>query len=140
MIGAASLLASGAPSIAADYSSTDATDRQTLERTLFLCQWKSTHSVPEHAPIPAVCSSGPVSIDDAMLQDKQWWTFWARLNPDEALHANQQFSADFVAFQARLKGSPELAEGLLPADTPLPSDDWRVWLVHQLMQPQAARK
>ncbi|HTC53409.1 MAG TPA: hypothetical protein VK700_15850 [Steroidobacteraceae bacterium] len=119
----------------ADYASPDAIDRQTLERALFLCQWKSSHEVPENAPIPAVCKSATVSIEDAMLQDKQWWTFWARFNSEEALKANQQFSADFVAFQARLKIKPELAQGLLPAGIRLAKDDWRVWLVHQLAQP-----
>lgn len=119
---------------AADFTATDAIDQQTLERALFLCQWKNSHDVPDSAPNPAVCKSGAVSIDDAMLQDKQWWTFWARLNPAEALQANQRFSADFVAFRSRQQQKPELAQDLLPAGIKLPNDDWRVWLVHQLLR------
>jgi hypothetical protein len=123
-----------APAIArgVDYTSPDSIDRQTLERALFLCQWKSSHDVPDSAPIPAVCKGGTVSIEDAMLQDKQWWTFWARLNSAEALKANQQFSADFVAFQARQRINPQLAEQLLPPAMKLPKEDWRVRLVHEL--------
>jgi hypothetical protein len=127
-----------APTLAADYTSTDAIDRQTLERALFLCQWKLGHDVPESAPNPAVCRSAAVSIDDAMLQDKQWWTFWARLNPDEALQANQRFSSDFVAFQARLTLRPELAEELLPPGVKLLKDDWRVWLVKRIARDAGA--
>jgi hypothetical protein len=123
-----------APAIArgADYTSPDSIDRQTLERALFLCQWKGSHDVPDSAPIPAVCKGGTVSIEDAMLQDKQWWTFWARLNSEQALRANQQFSADFVAFQARQRIKPELAGQLLPPGMKLPKEDWRVRLVHEL--------
>ncbi|HTC45353.1 MAG TPA: hypothetical protein VK696_09925 [Steroidobacteraceae bacterium] len=117
---------------AADLPGPDAIDQQTLERALFLCQWKSSHAVPDSAPTPAVCKSGAVSVDDAMLQDKQWWTFWARLNPDEALKANQAFSADFVAFRARLKLKPERAQDLLPPGIQLLKDDWRLKLVQKL--------
>jgi hypothetical protein len=117
---------------AADLSAPDAIDQQTLERALFLCQWKNSHTVPDTAPTPAVCKSAAVSVDDAMLQDKQWWTFWARLNPDEALKANQSFSTDFVAFRARLKLKPERAEDLLPPGIQLLKDDWRLKLVHKL--------
>lgn len=123
-----------APLGAADFTTTDAIDQQTLERALFLCQWKTSHDVPDSAPNPAVCKGGAVSIDDAMLQDKQWWTFWARLNPEEALRANQRFSADFVAFRARQQQKPELAQDLLPPGIKLPKEDWRVWLVHQLLR------
>jgi hypothetical protein len=119
---------------AADLSGPDAIDRQTLERALFLCQWKTTHTVPDTAPTPAVCKSAAVSIDDAMLQDKQWWTFWARLNPDEALKANQTFSADFVGFRERLKLKPERAQDLLPPGIQLLKDDWRLKLVHRLTE------
>jgi hypothetical protein len=115
-----------------DYTTTDTTDRQTLERALYLCQWKTRHDVPDTAPIPAVCKSAAVSIDDATLQDKQWWTFWARLNPDEALKANQQFSADFAGFRARLALQPERAGELLPPGITLQSGDWRLWLVRRL--------
>jgi hypothetical protein len=117
---------------AADLSGPDAIDQQTLERALYLCQWKSSHTVPDTAPTPAVCKSAAVSVDDAMLQDKQWWTFWARLNPDEALKANQAFSTDFVAFRARLKLKPERAEDLLPPGIQLLKDDWRLKLVQKL--------
>jgi hypothetical protein len=118
-----------------DYTTTDAIDRQTLERALYLCQWKTRHDVPETAPVPAVCKSAAVSIDDAMLQDKQWWTFWARLNPDEALKANQQFSADFAAFRARLQRQPQQAEELLPPGIALRYGDWRLWLMRRLASP-----
>jgi hypothetical protein len=123
-----------APAIApsADYVTPDPEDRQSLERALFLCQWKSSHDVPDSAPIPAVCKSGAVSVEDAMLQDKQWWTFWTRLNTQEALKASQQFSSDFVAFQARQRLKPELAGQLLPPGVKLPKEDWRVRLVHEL--------
>jgi hypothetical protein len=117
---------------AADLSAPDPIDQQTLERALYLCQWKTAHTVPDTAPTPAVCKSAAVSIDDAMLQDKQWWTFWARLNPDEALKANQSFSTDFVTFRARLKLKPERAQDLLPPGIQLLKDDWRLKLVHRL--------
>jgi hypothetical protein len=117
---------------AADLSAPDAIDQQTLERALYLCQWKTAHTVPDTAPTPAVCKSAAVSIDDAMLQDKQWWTFWARLNPDEALKANQSFSTDFVNFRARLKLKPERAQDLLPPGIQLLKDDWRLKLVRKI--------
>jgi hypothetical protein len=129
------LLLAPAIALSADYASLDPIDRQSLERALFLCQWKSSHDVPESAPIPAVCKSGSVAIEDAMLQDKQWWTFWTRLNNEQALKANQQFSADFAGFQARLQVKPELAQDLLPPGIRLAKDDWRLWLVHTLAQP-----
>jgi hypothetical protein len=128
-------LATAAVAAAPDYTTTDATDQQTLERALYLCQWKTSHDVPDTAPTPAVCKSAAVSIDDAMLQDKQWWTFWARLNPEQALKANQSFSADFTAFRAQLKLKPERAQELLPPGIRLAKDDWRLWLVHKLTQP-----
>src|SRR5580698_6960074 len=99
---------------AADYSVIDANDRDALERALFLCVWRTDHEVPENAPIPAVCRSTTVSIDDALLQSKQWWTFWARQNLDEAQRANARFGADVLAFQARQRQQRELATQLLP--------------------------
>lgn len=111
----------------------DVVDEQSLVRVMFLCQWKATHDVPESAPIPAVCKSGAVSIADALLQDKQWWTFWVRLNSDQAVKANQQFSSDFAAFQARQRLNPGLAEQLLPPSVKLPKEDWRVQVVHDLV-------
>ncbi len=119
---------------AADIPDIDAGDQQLLERALYLCQWKTTHDVPDSAPIPAVCRSGAVSTDAALLQDKQWWTFWVRLNSDAAMKANQQFSADFAGFHARLQVKPELAEQLLPPDIKLPRDDWRIRLIRALAQ------
>jgi hypothetical protein len=132
LAGLITLLLAPAMTLSADYTSPDPTDRQTLERALFLCQWQSSHDVPDSAPIPAVCKSGAVSIEDAMLQDKQWWTFWARLNSVAALQANQQFSTDFVGFQARQRLKPALAGQLLPPGVKLPKEDWRVRLVHDL--------
>jgi hypothetical protein len=122
--------ATGAP--AGDDATTDAIDQDTLERALYLCQWKITHDVPDNAPNPAVCRSSVVSTDDAMLQLKQWWTFWARLDPDAARKANQQFSADYAGFHARLQLKPELAGQLLPPGITLQKGDWRVRLIHEL--------
>jgi hypothetical protein len=117
---------------AQDDATTDAIDQDTLERALFLCQWKINHDVPDDAPNPAVCRSSAVSTDDAMLQLKQWWTFWARLNNEEALKANQQFSADFAAFHARLQVKPQLANDLLPPGIKLQQGDWRLRLIREL--------
>ena len=135
----AALLA-GAAALASADPQPQASDRQNLERALFLCQWKGSHDVPESAPIPAVCKSSAVSTEDALLQDKQWWTFWARLNPDQAQQASQLFSTDFAAFQARQKLQPQLALQLLPAGLKLPPDDWRVRLVRQLSRPVSAAR
>jgi hypothetical protein len=117
---------------AADYSVIDANDRNALERALFLCVWKTDHTVPENAPIPAVCRSHTVSIDDALLQSKQWWMFWARADADGVVKANTQFGEDFLAFQARQRRKPELADELLPPGIALSKTDWRVVLVHEL--------
>jgi ABC-type glycerol-3-phosphate transport system substrate-binding protein len=113
-------------------ATTDAIDQDTLERALYLCQWKLNHDVPDSAPNPAACRSSAVSTDDAMLQLKQWWTFWARLNPEAALKANQQFSADYAAFHSRLTVKPELAAQLLPPGIKLEKGDWRLRLVREL--------
>jgi hypothetical protein len=117
---------------AADYSVIDANDRDALERALFLCVWRTDHTVPENAPIPAVCRSHTVSIDDALLQSKQWWMFWARADTDGVVKANTQFGEDFVAFQARQQRKPELADQLLPPGIALSKADWRVVLVREL--------
>jgi hypothetical protein len=117
---------------AEDDATADAIDQDTLERALFLCQWKIDHDVPDNAPNPAVCRSTVVSTDDAMLQLKQWWTFWARLDNAAALKANQQFSADYAAFHARLQVKPEIAEELLPPGIKLQKGDWRLRLIREL--------
>jgi hypothetical protein len=124
------LTAAAAP--AAEDATTDAVDQETLARALYLCQWKLDHDVPDNAPNPAVCRSSVVSTDDAMLQLKQWWTFWARLDPDAALKANQQFSTDYAGFHARLQRKPQLAEQLLPRGIALQKNDWRVKLIREL--------
>lgn len=126
----AMLGAAAAP--AADDATTDAIDQDTLARALYLCQWKLDHDVPDNAPNPAVCRSSVVSTDEAMLQLKQWWTFWARLDPDAALKANQQFSSDYAGFHARLQLKPQLAEQLLPRGITLQKNDWRVKLIREL--------
>jgi hypothetical protein len=110
----------------------DAIDQETLERALYLCQWKLNHDVPDSAPNPAVCRSSVVSTDDAMLQLKQWWTFWARLDPEAALKANRQFSADYAAFHSRLTVKPGLAAELLPPGIKLEKGDWRLRLIREL--------
>jgi hypothetical protein len=116
----------------ADYSVIDANDRDALERALFLCLWRTDHEVPENAPIPAVCRSHTVSIDDALLQSKQWWMFWARFDNAGVVKANTQFGEDFLAFQARQRRKPELADQLLPPGIALSKADWRVVLVQEL--------
>jgi hypothetical protein len=125
-------LTAAAATAAEEDPTTNAIDQDTLERALFLCQWKLDHDVPDDAPTPAACRSSAVSTDDAMLQLKQWWTFWARLNPDAALKANQQFSTDYAAFQSRLNVKPELAAQLLPPGITLAQSDWRVKLIREL--------
>ncbi len=117
---------------AADYFVIDPNDRDALERALFLCVWRTDHAVPENAPVPAVCRSHTVSIDDALLQSKQWWMFWARADADGVVKANTQFGEDFVAFQARQQREPELADELLPPGVALSKADWRVVLVQEL--------
>ncbi len=138
LAGLVALLLAPASALAADAIISDVIDQQSLERVLFLCQWKSSHEVPESAPIPAVCKSAAVSIEDALLQEKQWWTFWARLNNEQALKANQQFGADFVAFQARQRLNPSLAAQLLPPGLKLPREDWRARVVRDLIQNKPA--
>jgi hypothetical protein len=126
------MVLSATATLAENDATTDAIDQETLERALFLCQWKLNHDVPDSAPNPAVCRSSAVSTDDAMLQLKQWWTFWARLNPEAALKANQQFSADYAAFHSRLSVKPELAAELLPPGIKLEKGDWRLRLIREL--------
>jgi hypothetical protein len=118
--------------VATDFAAIDSSDKDALERALYLCVWRTSHEVPDDAPVPAVCRSTTVSIDDALLQSKQWWTFWARLNLDEAQRANARFGADVLAFQARQRQKPELAIQLLPQGIKLAKDDWRVLLVREL--------
>lgn len=122
---------------ASDYGAADANDKDALERALYLCVWRTSHAVPQNAPIPAVCTSAPVSIDDALLQNKQWWTFWARLNTDAATQANARFGTDLQMFQARQRQTPQLAAELLPRGVRLPDDDWRGLLVRELMARRA---
>jgi len=117
---------------ASDYAAIDATDKLALERTLFLCIWRADHAVPENAPIPAACRGAPVSIDDALLQSKQWWMYWARFDNSGVVKANTQFGEDFLAFRARQRRNPALADELLPPGVRLLKDDWRVLLVQEL--------
>jgi hypothetical protein len=121
--------------LATDFAAIDSSDKEALERALYLCLWRTSHDVPDDAPIPAVCKSATVSIDDALLQSKQWWTFWARLNPAEAQQANTRFGTDALAFEARQRQQPQLASELLPQGIKLARDDWRVLLVRELMTP-----
>jgi hypothetical protein len=134
LAGLLTLLLAPISAFPADTVIEDVIDQGSLERVLFLCQWKGSHDVPDSAPIPAACRGSAVSIADALLQDKQWWTFWVRLNHDEAVKANQQFSTDFVGFQAAQRLNPQLAEQLLPPGVKLPNDDWRVRVVRNLVQ------
>src|ERR1700733_3221566 len=118
--------------LATEFAAIDSSDKDALERALYLCVWRTSHDVPDDAPVPAVCRLTTVSIDDALLQSKQWWTFWARVNLDEAQRANARFGADVLAFQARQRQKPELATQLLPQGIKLAKDDWRVLLVREL--------
>jgi len=123
---------------AGDYAVIDANDKDALEKALFLCVWRTDHPVPEDAPIPAVCRSAGVSIDEALLQSKQWWMYWARFDNSGVVKANTQFGEDFLAFQARQRYKPELADELLPAGVLLSKRDWRVLLVQELKARAAA--
>lgn len=122
------------------YTVADLNDAVTLERSLFLCQWRSGHGAPDGEPSPVVCTTATISTDDAVHETKQWWTYWARFsNPEDAMKAKIRFNADFQAFQARLKEMPELARQLLPQADQLPGDDWRVVLVKNLTARAKAR-
>ena len=117
---------------AADYTLADPNDADTLERSLFLCSWRSGHGAPDGEPSPRVCTTAAISTDDAVHETKQWWTFWARFNQEEAIKAKIRFNDDFLAFQARQRQQPGLAQQLLPQGVALPGDDWRVLLVREL--------
>ena len=93
---------------AADYSISDLNDADTLERSLFVCLWRSGHGVPDGAPSPVVCTTAAISTDDAVHETKQWWTYWARFNTQDAVKAKMRFNDDFLAFQARQRRQPEL--------------------------------
>jgi hypothetical protein len=117
---------------AADYTLADLNDADTLERSLFVCLWRTGHGAPEGEPNPVVCTTAAIATDDAVHETKQWWTYWARFNTEEAVKAKIRFNDDFLAFQARQQGKPELAQLLLPQAAKLPGDDWRVLLVREL--------
>ena len=118
---------------AADYTLADLNDADTLERSLFVCLWKTGHGAPDGEPSPVVCTTAAISTDDAVHETKQWWTYWARFNTDEALKAKMRFNDDFLAFQARQRRKPDLARTLLPQADQLAANDWRVRLVDELM-------
>jgi hypothetical protein len=125
---------------AADYAIADPGDAQTLERSLFLCLWKTGHGAPDGEPSPVACTAGLISTDDAVHETKQWWTYWARFaGADEAMKARIRFNADFQDFQARQRDDPELAATLLPQAGRLRADDWRVMLVQDLITRARAR-
>lgn len=117
---------------ALDYSLADLDDADTLERSLFVCLWKTGHGAPDGEPSPVVCTTAAISTDDAVHETKQWWTYWARFNTEEAVKAKIRFNDDFLAFQARQRQQPDLAQLLLPKGGKLPGDDWRVLLVAKL--------
>jgi hypothetical protein len=123
-----------------DYTISDLNDAVTLERSLFLCQWRVGHGAPDGEPSPVVCTTAAISTDDAVHETKQWWTYWARFSgAEEAMKAKIRFNADFQALQARQKKVPELAQQLLPQGNQLPGDDWRVVLVKDLTARAGAR-
>jgi hypothetical protein len=124
---------------AADYTLADLNDADTLERSLFVCLWRTGHGAPEGEPSPVVCTTAAISTDDAVHETKQWWTYWARFNTEAAVKAKIRFNDDFLAFQARQQRQPELAQLLLPQAAKLPADDWRVLLVRGLIARAALR-
>ncbi len=128
----AAILCTSSAARAADYSLTDSHDADTLERSLFVCLWRTGHGAPDGEPNPVVCSTAAIATDDAVHETKQWWTYWARFNTEEAEEAKIRFNNDFLAFQARQRRQPELAQLLLPQGGKLARDDWRVLLVAQL--------
>jgi hypothetical protein len=66
----------------ADYTVADLNDADTLERSLFVCLWRTGHGAPDGEPSPVVCTAAAISTDDAVHETKQWWTYWARFNTD----------------------------------------------------------
>jgi hypothetical protein len=136
----AALLGTMTAALAADYAVADLADAETLERSLFLCLWKTGHGAPDGEPSPVVCTTAAISTDDAVHETKQWWTYWARFSSaDDAMRAKIRFNSDFEIFQARQREKPELAQQLLPQAPYLPGDDWRVQLVHDLTARARAR-
>jgi hypothetical protein len=125
---------------AADYTLADLNDADTLERSLFVCLWRTGHGAPDGEPSPVVCTTAAISTDDAVHETKQWWTYWARFNTEEAVRAKIRFNDDFLAFQARQRHQPELARLLLPQGANLSGDDWRVLLVRELTARAETRK
>src|ERR1700733_9802777 len=109
----AALLSTRPAARAADYTLADLNDADTLERSLFVCLWRTGHGAPEGEPSPVVCTTAAISTD-------------------EAVRAKIRFNDDFLAFQARQQHKPELAQLLLPQAAKLPADDWRVLLVREL--------
>jgi hypothetical protein len=136
----AAMLSANATAQVGDYNIADLNDAVTLERSLFLCQWRVGHGAPEGEPSPVVCTTAAISTDDAVHETKQWWTYWARFSSaDEAMKAKIRFNRDFEAFQARQRNMPDLAQQLLPQGDQLPDDDWRVVLVKDLAARAKAR-
>jgi hypothetical protein len=134
------LLSANSPAQVGGYTVADLNDAVTLERSLFLCQWRLGHGAPDGEPSPVVCTTAAISTDDAVHETKQWWTYWARFtSPEDAMKAKIRFNADFQAFQARQKSMPDLARQLLPQGDALPRDDWRVVLVKDLTARAKAR-
>ena len=133
VVGCAVMLGTIPTAPAADYTLADPNDADTLERSLFVCLWKTGHGAPDGEPSPIVCTTAAISTDDAVHETKQWWTYWARFNTDEALKAKMRFNDDFLAFQARQRLKPDLARTLLPQADQLAPSDWRIHLVDELM-------
>ena len=129
----AAVLGSTAGAQVPDYTLADLNDADTLERSLFVCLWKTGHGAPDGEPSPIVCTTAAISTDDAVHETKQWWTYWARFNTDEALKAKIRFNDDYLAFKARQRQKPDLARTLLPQADQLAPSDWRVRLVNELM-------
>jgi hypothetical protein len=139
-VACSSILCGVATAQVGGYTVADSNDAVTLERSLFLCQWRAGHGAPDGEPSPVVCTTAAISTDDAVHETKQWWTYWARFSsPEDAMKAKIRFNADFQAFQARQKKMPDLAQQLLPQGDQLPGDDWRVLLVKDLTARARAR-
>lgn len=137
---ATAMLGTTATAQVGGYTVADSNDAVTLERSLFLCQWRMGHGAPDGEPSPVVCTTAAISTDDAVHETKQWWTYWARFSGAEnAMKAKIRFNTDFEAFQLRQWKMPDLAQQLLPQGSQLPGDDWRVLLVRDLTGRARAR-
>ena len=62
----AAMLCTMSSARAADYTLADLNDADILERSLFVCLWKTGHGAPDGEPSPVVCTTATISTDDAV--------------------------------------------------------------------------